>query len=178
LKKELSHISGFKQKFEVLNWKEQAADFLAFMKADAQGSYIIVYILVVIIIAGIMNTMLMAVYERVREIGTLMALGMKKAQIKLIFFIEGAIIGGIGSIAGMLLGLIFMIQFSKNGINFSSLYGDMNAIYLVKDYIYGSVRLKPFLIAFLIGIVVAIIASYIPARNASKLKPVDALRRY
>jgi putative ABC transport system permease protein len=178
LKKELSNISGFKQKFEVLNWKEQAADFLAFMKADAQGSYIIVYILVVIIIAGIMNTMLMAVYERVREIGTLMALGMKKAQIKLIFFIEGAIIGGIGSIAGMLLGLIFMIQFSKNGINFSSLYGDMNAIYLVKDYIYGSVRLKPFLIAFLIGIVVAIIASYIPARNASKLKPVDALRRY
>lgn len=182
LKKELGIMlpgqGGLKQQFEVLTWQEQAADFLAFMKADAMGGYVVVFILIVIVIAGILNTMLMAVYERVREIGTLMALGMKKRQIRLMFFLEGAIIGGIGSIAGMLLGLFCMILFAKNGINISSIYGDMNMIYLVKDYVYGSVRLRPFLIALLIGVGVAIFASYIPARSAAKLKPVDALRRY
>lgn len=179
LASELSKLPGVHQKFEILSWKEQAADFLAFMKADSQGSYIIVYILVVIIIAGIMNTMLMAVFERVREIGTLMALGMTKSQIKRMFLLEGAVIGGIGSIAGMILGLIFMIPFSKNGINIAALYGsDVNMIYLVKNYIYGSIRFTPFLIAFLIGIGVALLASYLPARSAAKLKPVQALRRY
>ena len=179
LASELSKLPGVHQKFETLSWKEQAADFLAFMRADSQGSYIIVYILVVIIIAGIMNTMLMAVFERVREIGTLMALGMTKSQIKRMFLLEGAVIGGIGSIAGMILGLIFMIPFSKNGINIAALYGsDVNMIYLVKNYIYGSVRFTPFMIAFLIGIGVALLASYLPARSAAKLKPVQALRRY
>lgn len=179
LASELSKLPGVHQKFETLSWKEQAADFLAFMRADSQGSYIIVYILVVIIIAGIMNTMLMAVFERVREIGTLMALGMTKSQIKRMFLLEGAVTGGIGSIAGMILGLIFMIPFSKNGINIAALYGsDVNMIYLVKNYIYGSVRFTPFMIAFLIGIGVALLASYLPARSAAKLKPVQALRRY
>jgi putative ABC transport system permease protein len=178
LEKELNSLPGAKQRFEVLTWDEQAADFLAFMRTDSQGNYIIVYILVVIIIAGIMNTMLMAVYERVREIGTLMALGMRKSQIKLMFLIEGAIIGGIGAIAGMFFGLLFMLQFSSKGINIAAMYGDTNLMYLVKDYIYGSVRFMPFLLSFLIGVGVALIASYIPARSASKLKPVQALKRY
>jgi putative ABC transport system permease protein len=176
--KELNNLPGSSQRFEVLTWKEQAADFIAFMKADAEGGYIIVYILVVIIIAGIMNTMLMAVFERVREIGTMMALGMTKAKIRRMFLLEGAIIGGIGAFAGMLIGLIIMIQFSAHGINMASLYGDLSTIYPVKDYIYGSVRFGPFLIAFLIGVGVALLASYLPARSAAKLKPVEALRRY
>jgi len=178
LEKELNNLPGTSQRFDALSWKEQAADFLAFMKTDAQGNYIIVYILVVIIIAGIMNTMLMAVYERVREIGTLMALGMRKSQIKRMFLIEGTIIGGIGAFAGMFFGLLFMLQFSSKGINLASMYGDTNVMYLVKDYIYGSIRFTPFLLSFLIGVGVALIASYIPARSAAKLKPVEALRRY
>jgi putative ABC transport system permease protein len=178
ISKELNSLPGSKQHFEVLTWKEQAADFIGFMNAKSQGSRIIVYILVVIIIAGIMNTMLMAVFERVREIGTMMALGMKKSEIRRIFLIEGAIIGGIGAFAGMLIGLIIMIQFSAHGINITAIYGDINIIYPVKDYVYGSVRFGPFLISFLIGVGVALLASYLPARSAANLKPVEALRRY
>jgi ABC-type lipoprotein release transport system permease subunit len=167
-----------KETLDTLTWEEQAEDFLAYMKTDAVGNYVIVYILLIIIIVGIMNTMLMAVYERVREIGALRALGMQKKTIRRLFITEGALIGAFGSLIGIALGLIVMIIFSTNGINIGEMYSGQDVGYLVKDYIYGNLRLMPFVEAFILGVVVAIIASYLPARGAAKMKPADALRKY
>jgi ABC-type lipoprotein release transport system permease subunit len=174
----LKEDKKIKEKLEVLTWREQAAAFLAFQEQDLKGNYVTIFILLIIVVAGIMNTMLMSVLERVREIGALMAMGMKSSMVRIMFLLEGAIIGLIGSILGMFIGFIFMIFYSKNGINLASMYGEQDMIYYVKDYIYGNVRFAPFLYALLIGVFFAILASYLPARNASKLKPVVALRRY
>jgi len=167
-----------KHDFETLTWKEQAEDFLSFMEADALGGYITIYFLLIIVIVGIMNTMLMAVYERVREIGALMALGMQKKRVRRLFLMEGALLGVFGSLIGMAMGLIVIIILSKSGINVGALYAGQDVGYLIKDYIYTEVKIIPFIEAFIIGVVAAVIASYIPARYASKMKPAEALRKY
>lgn len=177
LEKNIIPILGNNQ--VLMPWTEQAADFLKFAETDSAGNYIVVVILIIIIIAGIWNTMLMSVLERVREIGTMMALGLKKRQIQLLFLIEGGFIGFLGSLIGILFGLIFMYFFQKYGINFADLYGEgVDMGYLVKDYIYGSIRLKPYLVSLVLGLSVAFLSTFIPARNASKMTPAETLRKF
>jgi len=167
-----------RQEFEVLTWKEQAESYIAFQDFKNMGGFVMIWILIIIIVIGIMNTMLMSVYERVREIGALMALGMKKSRVRLLFLLEGAIVGGFGAIIGMGLGLLFMYYLSESGFDIAAMYGEQDIGYIVKDIVYGSIRIGPFIQAFLIGVISAVIATYIPASNASKLNPADALRKY
>ncbi|SUB34507.1 antimicrobial peptide ABC transporter permease [[Pasteurella] mairii] len=109
---------------------------------------------------GVMNIMLVSVIERTKEIGIRVAVGAKEKDILHQFLIESATVSLIGGIIGILLSLLFGSLFS-----------------LLTDSIKMQFTLSSFFIAFLCSSLIGIIFGYFPARNAARLKPVDALSR-
>ncbi len=115
---------------------------------------------------GIANTMYTSVLERTKEIGTMKAVGAKNKEILYIFIIESGLLGLIGGIIGALLGM--GLAFGAAGIANSALGTEILSIQLSFPLIFGSIAF-----AFIIGL----ISGLTPALQASKLKPVDALRK-
>lgn len=113
---------------------------------------------------GIMNTMYTSVRERTKEIGILKAVGAKNQTIVLIFLIESGIIGLVGGLGGMIpgLGLAKLIQ----------LVGQAHPVLYIEASITPGIILFGLLFSFGVGC----LSGFFPARSASKLKPVDALR--
>lgn len=116
-------------------------------------------------LVGIINSMLMAVTERIKEIGTLKCLGALDSFIVKTFLIESSLQGIIGTLIGMLLGLLVALL-----ITFGN-YGGYVVTYFPLVNI-----LKAMAVTFLIGSVISIVASIAPAYLAAKKQPVDAMR--
>lgn len=113
---------------------------------------------------GIMNTMYTSVSERTKEIGIMKAIGAKNKTITTIFLIESGIFGMLGGLGGTLLGLIFAKSIE--------MYFQIHPLFYLKADVSPGLILFSITFSFLVGC----ISGYFPARAASKLKPVDALR--
>jgi putative ABC transport system permease protein len=122
-----------------------------------------------IVISAIVNTSLMTVMERTREIGTLMALGYRRFHITLQFLIESAVIGLIGGLTGMALAIAILFVLNKHGLAFA-LPGQS-----VTTVLYPTIKVAFLAKVFLLALSSALGASFIPAYRASKMKPVQAL---
>ena len=131
----------------------------------------------VLIIAGIgiLNLMLMAVFERTREMGVLAALGMKGRQIMGLFLLEGVFIGIIGAIIGCSLGALLLGWVGQVGINLSGASGMGEVMALLGDRLYPSITLSDLLSRSVLVMVIAAIASLYPAWQASRQEPAQAL---
>ncbi len=184
LDKELIKIGNMLQTIhpdiEAYSWKDLAGTFLAVSKMKTKNSSMIILIMLFIASMGIVNTMLMAVFERTREIGMLSAMGMKKREIKTLFILEGALIGVMGSILACILGGLGSWYLEVYGLDFSSMGETMqkltSAVYPVKNVFYADLTFGVLALTFVLGTVVSIIASYYPAKRAAKMSPVKALR--
>jgi putative ABC transport system permease protein len=133
--------------------------------------------LVVLIIAGIgiLNLMLMAVFERTREMGVLAALGMKGRQIMGLFLLEGAFIGIVGAIIGCSLGALLLGWVGQVGINMSSASGMGGVMALLGDRLYPVIAAGDLLSRGVLVIMIAAIASLYPSWQASRQEPAQAL---
>ena len=149
-------------------WKEMVPDFVAASEGDKNGTAVMTVILFIIVAVGISNTMLMAIYERVREIGMMRALGMKDITVKWLFRIEAAGIGLIGSAAGILLGALANIQLVVYGIDYTKLMREGNYGYRMIGIMRGIWHTEAFIAAFIIGIVFSFLISFLPTRKAMK----------
>lgn len=129
----------------------------------------VLVIIFVIVIAAIVNTSLMTVMERTREIGTLMALGYRRKHILLLFLGEASVIGLTGGIAGVVFVAILMSILGRVGI-VMKLPGQQVATVLYP-------QVQPAFIALVLGLAVgsALVAGLLPAWRASRMKPVQAL---
>jgi len=169
-----------KEGLEVYTWKDLAGLFLAVSEMKTQRSAMIILIMLVIASMGIINTMLMAVLERTREIGMLAALGMKKWEIMKLFIFEGGFIGVIGSLAGCILGGLVGWYLQVHGWSLASMGESIKkmsaAVYPVKDVFYAEVTVDVLIMVFLLGTAISILASVYPAWKAARLNPVEALR--
>ena len=163
---------------EVFTWKEQAADVIAVAQAKRGGTSFILFSVFIIALIGISNTILLAAFERTREIGMMAAMGMRRGQIVWLFVLEGAMIGVLGSITGCLLGVLINIPFVKYGINWGFVMRDVGDIgYRVTGVSHGVWNTKMIVTAFVAGIVISALTSIYPARVASKMEPTEALRK-
>ena len=128
---------------------------------------------------GILNLMLMAVFERTREMGVLAALGMKGWQIMGLFVMEGAFIGFIGAVVGCLLSWLLVAWVGQQGIDFSSFYSDLDQageIYaLMGTHLYPAIATSTIMVYGLAAIFVGALASLIPAWQASQREPAESL---
>ncbi len=162
--------------FEVYTWKELNASIFEISGLKRATQSMLATVVVIIAAVGIINTMLMAVMERVPEIGTLKAMGFNNNNIIRMFIYEGGIIGIFGSFTGCLLGLLMSLHLSYYGLDLSSKFKNMDIIYPIKFIIKGDINYTTILYVFVFGVIVSIIATLWPVSKAVKLEPVEALR--
>ncbi len=125
---------------------------------------------------GIINTMLMAVMERTREIGMLMAIGMSKLRIFQMISYETILLMLTGTVAGMVLSYILIIYFGSVGINLSAFAKGLNQMGF-SALVYPVITIREFIHTILLVFIAGLLSSLIPARKALRLSPSEALRK-
>ena len=132
-------------------------------------AFFVKLMLISIVLVSIMNVMVMAVYERIREIGTIAAIGTRPGKILSMFVIEGFSLALFGALIGNVLGLIiiFILRQAKITFNFA-----MHTGLVLRP----SIKVSEVLTVSLIVIVVAVLGSLQPAFKASRMDPIKALR--
>jgi putative ABC transport system permease protein len=143
-------------------------------KKNSMG--IILFLIFIIAAVGITNTMIMSVYERVREIGMMRALGMEDKSIRRIFTLEAAGIGLIGSAAGVVLGVLLNFYTVTWGFDFSALMKDVDIGYRVGTIFRGAWNVSTIATTFVFGVIISAVCSWIPSSKAIKMSITDCLR--
>lgn len=149
---------------ELLPFVEQLVNLQDFLMSLIAGIFL------VIVLLGIVNALLMNVMERIREIGTMMAVGVRRRQILLLMVLEGAALGMLGGVGGILLGSAVVAALFRRGVHLS-LPGAV-----VEEAIRPFVTAPNVAIAVVVAVVGASLAALWPAWRASRLRPVEALR--
>ncbi len=167
--------------YEVDAWDTLDPTTKQMMELEAQVMSLFGLIILLIAGVGILNLMLMAVFERTREIGVLAAMGLKRWETMVLFLLEGVLIGLLGALAGSLLGGAIAAYFGRVGLDFMALYGGIDVaefgelIGLMGDRIYFRIGMSVLLGRALTVAIIAALASLYPAWQASRREPAEAL---
>ena len=162
--------------FVPLTLAEECEDLIALNRIRRKSLGVIVGMILLIAGAGIANTVIMAAFERIREIGTLLALGMSRRDVSLLFLFEGGIMGLGAGLVGATLGSGAVLYFQVHGIDLSSELEDVGANMSIASMIYTHFSWPPVFTALGFGVTIAVLASVWPARLASSTVPADAVR--
>lgn len=162
--------------FDFVDYKEELKDILAISKIRRKIFGMISGGILIMASLTITNTMLMAMLERKKEIGVLMANGMNSKKILQLFFLEGIYNGIIGCTLGFLIGSLITINLEKVGIPFNMSFQDMGLALPFSDRMYLYYNLGKSLTFPLIGLLFVALASFYPAYKATKLNPIEAIR--
>ena len=143
-----------------------------------KGGVFNIFSVIILLIAGIgvLNLLLMAVYERTREIGVLGALGLHPRQISILFILEGTLMGLVGVVAGIALGLLINGLLQQVGMDFTAFANVTSYMALIEGRIYPAWGVDKLLWRGLTVAIIAALAAFIPAREAARREPADALR--
>jgi ABC-type lipoprotein release transport system permease subunit len=136
-----------------------------------------IFSVIIIAIAGvgILNLLLMAVYERTREIGVLGAMGLKPGQISLLFILEGIMIGLVGVAAGIVLGLALNGYLMKVGLDFGNMTQAASYMALIKSRAYPTWGIEKLPLRVSMILIISALAALIPAVEAGRREPAEAL---
>ncbi len=162
-------------KLVVRTWEELSPVLKMMNEMTIQYSMIFVIIILVALSFGIINTMLMAIMERVREIGMLMAIGMNKAQVFFMIMLETIFLSVTGGMIGLTLSWISITILGITGIDLSAIAEGLNSIGY-SSFVYPELDFIYYLLIGGLVIVTAIFASIMPARKALKFNPAEAVR--
>jgi putative ABC transport system permease protein len=154
--------------YEVHSWEKLTPFYNIVQMIDVMTIFIKVMLIAVVLIS-IMNVMIMAVFERVREIGTIAAIGTLPGKILTMFVMEGFSLGALGVIMGNLIGLGVVLALNLYGITFD--FGRQKGLLLK-----ATIAPADVLIMSGIVILISILASLQPALKASRMEPIKALR--
>jgi putative ABC transport system permease protein len=122
----------------------------------------------------IVNTTMMVIYERMREIGTISAMGMKPGEIVRLFFLEAFFISLIAALVGALAGAGITLALSRNGLDLSNMLQGLDLE--VSPVIRPQLSVRSTVFVFFYSVAVASLASFLPSRRAARIQPVEALR--
>jgi len=136
-----------------------------------------VYLIIVLLsCVVVVNTMIMIIRERTREIGMMAALGLEGKNILQLFVIEGAFMGIAGSLVGAVLGHLITAYLGKVGFDYGEALSAMDAEVLFDTMFYPVASVGNAVFAFLLGVIVVTLACLFPARRAARLQPTEAMR--
>ena len=160
----------------VLGWPVLARDYLALMESESSSNGLLLFLVFLIAAVGISNTMLIAVYERIREFGMMRALGMDDASIRAAMVLEAGIIGLLGSLTGLVLGAAATFWLVNWGLDMSGLYGATSVGYRVAGVFRGAWNPGTMVTAVVFGVLASMAIALLPARRALRLDVVQCLR--
>jgi ABC-type antimicrobial peptide transport system permease subunit len=177
MKKKLSLMTKTKWKgnsIDVRTMYESADEILQFESAMKLIALVAIIILFFIILIGVLNTLRMTIRERTREIGTVRAIGMHKRDVMRLFITETLLLTIISCLCGIVLAFITMGIISLFSFETESIL----SIILVDRKIYFLPEASSIIINFILILFMAGLTAFFPAKRASKLSSVEALRHY
>jgi ABC-type lipoprotein release transport system permease subunit len=161
--------------YEWDSWQTQFPELSAAINTKSGAMNMFSIFILIIAGIGILNLLLMAVYERTREIGVLGALGMKPGQISWLFLLEGAMIGLVGLVFGIGLGLLFNFLFGQVGMDMNQFSSLTTYMALISGKVYPSLGTEKLLSHSLTVIIICVLAAFYPAREAAQNEPAKSL---
>jgi lipoprotein-releasing system permease protein len=156
--------------YNLIDWQQANQPLFSALALERRMGLFIIGLIIAIAALNITTMLILVVVERRRDIAILNALGATRAGVMLLFIIEGGVVGAVGAIAGVVLGLIAC--FIGNHYKLVSLPADVYSISNVPLV----TRPVEILLAALIAFALSVLATIYPARAASRLRPVEALR--
>lgn len=156
------------------SYQEQMGGLYDYFES-AKVIYVFIELLILFLASFvIINTMIMAIFERIREIGTLKAIGFTDSELFWMFTAEGGIIGILGGIPGAILGFTFIKILSYTGVNLETM---MREVEMPIEYVvYPALHWSDIYIVVVMAILVPMLAAMIPARYVRRYQPAEALR--
>ncbi len=161
--------------YEVMTWKQMMPEMDQFIEADSSGHYIVIGILYIIISFGLFGTLLMMTFERNREFGILIAIGMKKHLLAYVILLESIMISLMGCLMGVLGGILIVHLFTEYPVQFSGSLREVYEDYGFEPIIYFSGNIRIFIYQTLIVLGLASVLSLYPGFKVLRLRPVDAI---
>ena len=175
LKTSEKQIAAMFPEQKVSTWKEISPELHYMNDIMGQYMYIIIVIILLALLFGIVNTMLMAVLERIKELGMLMAIGMNRRRIFLMIMMESVFLAVVGGITGIILGFGVTEFFGQTGIDLSMYETGLGAIGW-SPVVYPDIETSTLIGVTLLVILTGIISAIYPAVKALRLNPADSIR--
>ncbi|MEX2457163.1 MAG: FtsX-like permease family protein [Balneolaceae bacterium] len=157
---------------EVQTWYELSPELRYLSDAGGLMMTVIMVIIMMALAFGILNTMLMAIFERMRELGMLLAIGMSKARVFLMIMLESIILTLTGAAAGLILASLTIAYLSRQGIDLT-MFGDGLSELGYDSIVYPIMNLSHYGNVAIIVVIAALLASLFPAMKAIKINPVE-----
>lgn len=158
---------------EAYTWEEMGGPFIGGMLVTRFIARIMDFVMAIIVAAGVMNTALMSVFERTREVGTLRAVGARRSRILTIFLLEALFLGIAGAVGGALAGAGLIVFFSRAGI---PAFSEAQRYSYGGDYLYPTLQWGDVMLVPAVMVVVCVLAAFGPALLAARMRPADSLR--
>lgn len=166
---------------EILPWDELAPELVMIIDMALVSGWFVLIVVLVAAVAGIVNTLMMATYERMHEFGMLLALGCRPGRIVRMILIEAVLLGVLGVAAGSAGGAGFVLAAQEHGIDMASWGGEATADMAFEGMrlpLHIRPRLEPVdpLVGLLAVVLVSLFAAAWPAMAAARLDPMEAMR--
>jgi putative ABC transport system permease protein len=163
-----------RSRLSVAPWQEFAGQFYRAMETDRQGTWISLFVVILIVAVGVFNTVLMTVLERTREYGVLRAIGARPALVSRLVMYEAALMAVISVLIGAVVALGCNYYLAKEGINLGEFtYGGVKF-----STMYGEINLRSYVIPAVTVVMSAILVSIFPALRAARTAPARAMRMH
>ena len=163
--------------YEIESWETNYPELTTAISSKGAAMNVMSVVIMLIAGIGILNMLLMAVYERSREIGVLGALGFRPRQISWLFILEGTLIGLVGVGAGILLGLALNGLLRYFGLDFTAFSSLTSYMALINEKVYPSWGMEKLFSRAATVAIIAALAALIPAREAAGKEPAQALHK-
>ncbi|MFH1118939.1 MAG: FtsX-like permease family protein [Bacteroidota bacterium] len=175
-----AYITYFKSEFpdnEIRSWAQISPDLLYMNEMAGETLLVLLVIIMLALAFGLLNTMLMTVFERTRELGMLMAVGMNKSRVFIMILLETTFLTITGAIAGGLLSAVTIYLTGRTGIDLSSVGGDSMNDFGIDSVVYPALFPGFFTDILVLVLLTSILSAVYPAFKALKLKPSEAIRK-
>lgn len=162
----------------VLDWQEMMPQLVQFIIIDDAGNYIFLFLILIMVVFGIVNTVLMSVLERTREFGLLRALGLGRSHLLLLVFCESLLLSMLAVVIGWIVGGGTHWWFSQHGIDFSALMTEGTAMMgtFMDPVVYTELSWDRVTQLTSIIFAATLASGIYPAVKAARVTPVEALR--
>jgi lipoprotein-releasing system permease protein len=156
--------------YRSLDWQTQNASLFSALQLEKLAMGLIIFFIMVVAAFNIVGTLTMVVADKTREIGILRAMGLTSPAVARVFLLQGAVIGGVGTAIGLVVGLTVAYVVDRSG-----LVRINPAVYFI-DHLPVHVELRDVFVVVVASLAIAVLATLYPSRSASGLTPVDAIR--
>jgi len=156
--------------YRSLDWQTQNASLFSALQLEKLAMGLIIFFIMVVAAFNIVGTLTMVVADKTREIGILRAMGLTSPSVARVFLLQGAVIGGVGTMVGLVFGLTVAYVVDRSG------WVRINpAVYFI-DHLPVHVEIRDVLVVVMASLAIAVLATLYPSRSAASLTPVDAIR--